>query len=426
MEYTPVDASGAPAPWSPASFVLPLRTVGQQLLSAFNTATVVEKEVRLTDLVLNGPEFDSRREAVMASETTMVRDTEAGLRYLVPDENGGERVVKEGFDTGKLFVLGGVFYDDSLDYPLPLAGVNYVDLDFRGHERQLNAFFGGVLGIVNYADPRFLGTKLDLGVDVFGLAIKTSDQLYRAEVEQSGEEVRELPATVSFNLGFPLGSFVKVSSDYRLEWHQYDRADATADDFVLPQDNLTQSLGAGVQFARSGYRLNLRGAWHRRSQWEFWGLPGNEEFDPSQKDYLTWEASVSKNWYFSSFRKLGLEINWADGQDLDRFSKYQFGFFGGNRVHGYQIGKVRAEEALAAHLTYGFEIGNLLRLDAVGDAAWATDKVSGLDRELLAGVGLQGIFMGPWETLISIDVGTPVAGPDDGVAVYLVFLKLFD
>lgn len=426
MEYTPVDANGAPAPWSPASFVLPLRTVGQQLLSAFNTATVVEKEVRLTDLVLNGPEFDSRRAAVMASDTTMVRDTEAGLRYLVPDENGGERVVKEGYDTGKLFVLGGVFYDDSLDYPLPLAGVNYVDLDFRGQERQLNAFFGGVLGIVNYADPRFLGTKLDLGVDVFGLAIKTSDQLYRGEVEQTREEVRELPATVSFNLGFPLGSFVKISSDYRLEWHQYERADATAADFVLPQDNLTQSLGLGVQFARSGYRLNLRGAWHRRSQWEFWGLPGNEEFDPSQKDYLTWEASASKNWYFSSFRKLGLELNWADGQDLDRFSKYQFGFFGGNRVHGYQIGKVRAEETLAAHLTYGFEIGNLLRLDAVGDAAWATDGVSGLDRELLAGVGLQGVFMGPWETLVSIDVGTPVAGPDDGVAVYLVFLKLFD
>jgi len=425
MEYTPVDAAGAPAAWSPASFVLPLRTVGQQLLSAFNTAVVVEKEVRLTGVVINGPEFDARREAVLASEATMVRDTDEGLRYLVPDEQGG-RVVKEGYDTGKLFILGGVFYDDSLDYPLPLAGVNYIDLAFRGPERQLNAFFGGVLGIVNYADPRFLGSKIDLGVDVFGFAIKTSDQLYRNEIEQPGEEVRERPARVTFNLGFPIGSFVKISTDYQLAWSQYFRADDTADDFVLPKDNLTQRLGLGIQFARSGYRLNLRGAWHDRSDWEFWGLPGNPEFDTRQKDYLTWEASASKNWYFSKFRKLGLEVNWAGGEDLDRFSKYQFGFFGGNRVHGYQIGKVRAEEALAAHLTYGFEIGNLLRLDAVGDAAWATDEVSGLDRELLAGVGLQGVFMGPWETLISLDVGTPVAGPDDGVAVYLVFLKLFD
>jgi len=426
MEYTPIDAAGAPAPWAPTSFVLPLRTVGQQLLSAFNTAVVVEKEVQLTQVVVNGPEFDSRREAVLASEATMVRDTDQGLRYLVPDEQGEGRVVKEGYDTGKLFLLGGVFYDDSLDYPLPLAGVNYVDLAFRAPERQLNAFFGGVLGIVNYADPRFLGSKLDLGVDVFGFAIKTSDQLFRDGFEQAGEEVRERPARVTFNLGFPLGNFVKISTDYQLAWSQYFRADATADEFVLPQDNLTQRLGLGIQFARSGYRLNLRGAWHDRSDWSFWGLPDNEEFDPKQKDYVTWEASASKNWYFSKFRKLGLELNWSGGQDLDRFSKYQFGFFGGNRVHGYQIGKVRAEEALAAHLTYGFEIGNLLRLDAVGDAAWATDEVSGLDRELLAGVGVQGVFMGPWETLISLDVGTPVAGPDDGVAVYLVFLKLFD
>ena len=426
LEYAPIDVHGQPAPWSADSFLLPLRTVGQQVLSVVNTATVVEKEVELTQVVVNGPEFDRRREAALASDATMVRDTTEGLRYLVKSEaGGGEREVKQGFDTNKLFGLAGVFYDDSLDYPLPLAGVNYFDLEFGGAKRQLNAFFGGVLGIVNYADPRFLGSRVDLGVDVFGLAIKTSDQLYRDEVEQPGEEVRELPARVTLNLGFPLGNFWKASTEYRLAWTAYDRADDTADDFVLPQDNLTQSLGLGLQFARSGYRLNLTGAWHSRSKWEFWGLPGNSEFDPAAEDYLTWEASASKNWYLSSFRKIGFEIDYAGGQDLDRFSKYQFGFFGGNRVHGYQIGKVRAEEAWAAHLTYGFEIGSLLRLDAVGDAAWATDEVSGLDHELLAGVGLQGTFMGPWETLISIDVGTPVAGPDDGVSVYLVFLKLF-
>jgi hypothetical protein len=427
MAYSPVGASGQPAPWSADSYFLPLRTTGQQILSVVNAATVVEKEVVLTQVAINGPGFDQRREAVLASEATMVRDTREGLRYLVKsDVAGGERTVKEGFDSSKLFGLAGVFYDDSLDYPLPLVGVNYFDLEFGGAKRQLNAFFGGVLGIVNYADPRFLGSKVDLGVDVFAFAIKTSDQLYRDEVEQPGEEVQELPARVTLNLGFPLGNFWKVSTDYQLAWTQYDRADDTADAFVIPQDNLTQRLGLGLQFARSGYRLNLRGSWHARSDWAAWGLPGNAEFDPDAEDYLTWEASAAKNWYLSGFRKIGFEVNYAGGQDLDRFSKYQFGFFGGNRVHGYQIGKVRAEEAFAAHLTYGFEIGSLLRLDAVGDAAWATDESSGLDRELLAGVGLQGTFMGPWETLISIDVGTPVAGPDEGVSVYLVFLKLFD
>ncbi|OQC35776.1 MAG: hypothetical protein BWX64_02317 [Acidobacteria bacterium ADurb.Bin051] len=118
-------------------------------------------------------------------------------------------------------------------------------------------------------------------------------------------------------------------------------------------------------------------------------------------------------------------MEYLGGSRLDRFSKYGFGIFGDSRVHGYQIGKIRAEEAVATHLSYGFEIGQLLRLDAVGDVAWATDRASGLHRETLAGVGVAGTFIGPWETIVNLDVGVPVAGPDSGLTVYIVFLKLF-
>jgi hypothetical protein len=428
IDYQPVAADGIEADWGPEATVLPLRTIGQQLLSVVNTATVVEREVVLSDVVVNGADYDRRREEVLASDVTMVRDTESGLRYLVPDEDGevGERVVKEGFDSSKLFVLGGVFYDESLDFPLPLAGVNYFDLNFRGGERQLNAFFAGVLGIVNYADPRFMGSTVDLGVDLFAIGVASSDTLFRGGIEQQGEEVEELPARITFNFGFPIGSFVKVSSSYRLAYSKFSRTKHTTEEFVLPSDHLRHQLSTRVQFARSGYRLSLDAAFNQRTDWEPWGLPGNSEYDPRAREYTTWEASAAKNWYLPGFRKIGLELNYLDGDRLDRFSKYQFGFFGGSRVHGYQIGKVRAEKALAAHATYGFEIGKLLRLDAVGDVAWATDSISGLDREMLAGVGIQGTFVGPWQTLVQLDVGSAVAGPDDGIVAYLVFLKLFD
>lgn len=427
LEYFPVDAAGAAAAWgAPDAFVLPLRTTGQQLLSVLNTATVVEREVRMTNVVVNGPDFDRRRAAALASDVTMVRDTEQGLRYLTAEgAPEGDRLVKDSFDTDRLFLLGGVFYDDSLDYPLPLAGINYFDLDFLGPEGQLNAFFGGVLAVVNYADPHLLGTKLDAGADLFAFAIETSDQLYRDGEESIGEEVQERPLRASLNLGYPLGSFVKLAARYQLGWSDFGRADDTAEEFVMPEDHTTQTLGLGLQFARAGYRLAIDGARSRRSSWEFWGLPGNPEFDSEHREYTTWEVSAAKNWYLPNFRKLGVELVASGGENLDRFSKYQFGFFGGNRVHGYQIGKVRAEESLAAHVTYGFEIGKLIRLDAVGDAAWATDETSGLDDELLAGLGFQGTFMGPWETIISMDLGVPVAGPDDGFVAYLVFLKLF-
>ena len=95
-------------------------------------------------------------------------------------------------------------------------------------------------------------------------------------------------------------------------------------------------------------------------------------------------------------------------------------------MHGYQSNKVRADEVLATHLTYGFDIANIFRLDLVGDAAWATEEISGLDQELLGGVGVVGTFLGPWKTVVNADVGFAVTGPDDGFAAYIAFLKLFD
>ena len=34
--------------------------------------------------------------------------------------------------------------------------------------------------------------------------------------------------------------------------------------------------------------------------------------------------------------------------------------------------------------------------------------------------------MGPWQTIVQIDLGAALAGPDDGFVAYVVFLKLFD
>jgi hypothetical protein len=180
------------------------------------------------------------------------------------------------------------------------------------------------------------------------------------------------------------------------------------------------------RFARSGYSLGFSGRFNQRSEWEPWGFAGNQDFSEAHKDYLLWSAAAAKTWHLPSFQKIGAELVYAGGDDLDRFSKYDFGFFGATRVQGYQSNRVRAEELWATHLSYGFEIGQAFRIDAVGDAAWATDEAAGLDQELLAGVGLQGTFIGPWQTVVNLDVGVPVAGPDDGFVAYVVFLKLFE
>jgi hypothetical protein len=425
LHYTPIDAAGNPAPWSSQSFVLPLRLVAQQILSVVNAATVVERETRLTNVKVNSPGFEQQRRQVESSDVTMVRDTEKGLRYLVKEDEQSERVVKEGFDTNKLFAAGGVFFDDALDYPLPLAGVNYFSFDFRGTGKQLNAFFAGALLTVNLAEPRLFGSRFDAGADLFALAVSTSDTFYRDDREVPEEEIEQRTASLGFKLGHPVGNFLKLNAHYELLSFNYGKADDTADGFVLPSDNLLHSLELSASFARSGYRFSTAGSYNRRSKWELWGLPGNPDFNEEKQDFLRWQVRASKNWYLPSFQKVGFELDYASGSDLDRFSKYQFGFFGGTRVHGYQSNRVRASEVYAGHLSYGFEIGQAFRLEAIADAALATDEDTGLDRELLGGVGLQGTFVGPWQTVVNLDVGVPVAGPDDGFVLYLVFLKLF-
>ncbi|MFP3941849.1 MAG: hypothetical protein ACLF0P_16260, partial [Thermoanaerobaculia bacterium] len=413
LHYTPVTAGGESLPWSAVApggegFVLPLRLTGQQLLSVVNATTLVERETILSDVEVNGPEFEERRLAVMASDATMVRDTERGLRYLVQEEGSAERVVQEEFDTGRLFALGGVFYDDALDYPLPLGGVNYFDFDFKETGNQLNAFFGGALLTVNYADPRLAGSRWDVGGDVFALAVPLTDQVYRGGEEVPGEEVERRTANVSVNAGRPLGSFVKLGAEYELTWVGYDSSDATAAEFTPPSDHLRHSVQLNGRFARSGYSLGLAGSFNRRSEWEPWGFAENPEFREDHEDYLLWSATLAKTWHLPGFQKIGAELVYAGGEDLDRFSKYGFGFFGDTRVQGYQSNRVRAEELVATHLSYGFEVGEFLRIDAVGDAAWATDEATGLQDELLAGVGVQGTFMGPWQTVVNLDVGVPV------------------
>ncbi|MCZ6727593.1 MAG: hypothetical protein O7A98_09615, partial [Acidobacteria bacterium] len=424
--YTPLDATGSATDWAAAAFTLPLRVVAQQIFSVLNATTNVEKETLLSEIKINAEDFYQRRKAVYDdSKTTVVRDTEHGLRYLVEDKETGERVVQDEFDRDRLFLVGGVFYDESLDFPLPLAGINYFSFDFRGTGMQANLFFAGVLALGNISNPDFLGSRWDLGASLFGIAIPFTNSIFRDGVESVEEEVDLQTSSLSFTLGRPIGNFTKVNLDYRLGLRNFSRTSDSADEFVVPEDHLQHTLGLSARYSRKGYRLRLDGSLNKRSDWASWGLPG-QAFDPDSDEFSRWGASLAKIFSLKGFKKIGLELEYLGGENLDRFSKYQFGFFADSSVHGYQSELVRAEEALGFHGTYGFEIGELLRLDFVADAVWATDEASSLDNELLGGVGIAGTFIGPWQTVVNLDFGVPVAGPDDdGFTLFLAFLKLF-
>ena len=423
--FTPVAENGEAAAWSPESYFLPTRIVGQQVWSVLNAAIQVERESVLSKIQINGGAFETDRQAALDSDKTIVRDTDEGLRYLVKDESG-ERVVQDEFETSRLFLAGGVFYDEGQDFPIPLAGINYLDLDFRDKGGQLNVLFAGPFLTANIAQPRVAGSKWDLGANFNGIFIDFGSELYRDGEEVAAEEIESRRSAVNLFLGRQLGNYAKLDFTFGVASLNYGRADDTDPDFVIPQDTLVQSTGVELTYSRSGYRFKVEGELNSRQDWEFWGLPGNTEFDQEQEDYLTWSVSLGKTWWLPKFTKFGIELEHLNGEDLDRFSKYDFGLFGAGSVAGYQNGLVTASEANGLHLTYGIGVSDLLQVEVELDAVWATDEDTGLDNELLAGVGLEGTVMGPWETILNFEVGVPVEGPGDGFSARLVFLKLFD
>ncbi|MEM7586786.1 MAG: hypothetical protein AAF560_25575, partial [Acidobacteriota bacterium] len=105
MTFSPVDENGQPAPWNRDSYFLPMRVVGQQLLSILNASVPVETQTTLSNVRINTEDFDQMREATLASDLTMVRDTDKGMKYLIKDDEGN-RVVQQKPDTDRYFLVG--------------------------------------------------------------------------------------------------------------------------------------------------------------------------------------------------------------------------------------------------------------------------------------------------------------------------------
>jgi hypothetical protein len=423
--FSPVDENGEAAEWSREAYVLPTRSRGQQLQSILNASVQVERETELTGIAVNRGGFEDRLAAAWASDETMLRDTPDGLRYLEAQEDG-TRTVQEGFDEDRWFLVGGVYYDDTLDFPLPLAGVNYFSNNFRDSDTQFNFFFAGALMNLNWADPSFFGSRWDAGVSGFGFFFPRTLDLYRDGVEQKQEAVKNVAGRFNFFLGRPLNAYAKLDFNLTLGYEQFSEGDDTAEDFVLPQDTFTTSFATEFSYSRNGWRLGLEGRAFQRSDWEFWGLPGNTEYDPDHESYLKWNASLTKTFWLDDFMKLGVQYEHLGGERLDRFSKYDFDVFSDGSVAGYTSGIVTATRADVVRLDYGFNLGEVIRIGVQGDAAWATDDDTGLDAEFLAGVSASGTVVGPWQTLVNFEVGVPVAGPAENFTARIAFLKLWD
>ncbi|MBC8646550.1 MAG: hypothetical protein H7X85_05275, partial [Thermoanaerobaculia bacterium] len=291
-------------PDSPEVF-LPLEIRGQQVFSTAGRTTAIERLVTMTKVRINPPDFEATRAAEHASASQMVRDTEKGLRYLIPDPaKPATRIVEEKVSRKSTFGLLGAFYDDSLDYPLPLLGIQHFNFDLWGKGKQLTVFFGGALLTGNYTDPSLFGSRFDLGADVFAVAFPFGDPSYRGGEEVIEEKVQRLPAVLQVNIGRPLGPYLKTSLGIFTRHDNYQRHEDTGAGFVIPNDTLTSGAELRVVANVSGFNAALQASYARRHTWEDWGTPGGDDWDPRHRDFFQYNLVLSKDHYFRGFRKL--------------------------------------------------------------------------------------------------------------------------
>jgi hypothetical protein len=404
------------------------RITGTQIYTTTGRSLVVNRTVDFSGFQINGEDFAARRASAYASVHPILRDTEVGFRYLRRTADG-ERVVEPSISPDQLFWLGGVFYDPSLETPVPYAGVNYFSFDWRGTRTQMNLFFAGALVAFNASRPGLGGTRLEAGVDLFAAAFDATDRIFVGGEEVAGLGIDRKSPSVRAFLAAPLGGFWRLRGGYELAWQLFSHDEDTAPEVVVPVDTFVHTLTAEISFNRRGWSLGSFGSVSRRADWEPWGTPAEVAgFDPEARDYRAWGVNAAKEFYLPYFQKLRLQAEWMAGRDLDRFSAFQFNFFG-TRLRGFSGSGLRFDRGGTARAIYSFDLGSIVRVDLALDHARVRDPFAAAEYQSHTGVGLAGTFPGPWGTLLNLDWGyalhSDLPALEGEQEIQFFFLKLF-
>ncbi len=423
------------------------RVDGQQIFSAAGRNLVLNREIEFSAFRINGSDFEAARQMAYQSDRQMLRDTDQGLRYLEKTEDGGRRVNADTRDS-TLFGIIGVFNQEGLDYPVPLAGVNYFDYRVRGRDLQINAFIAGLVNTFTLTNPSVFDRRIDATVEALLFIPNITDRYTLNGEERRESNVDERFQSLSGSLGGALGNFFKVKSTYWLEYVNYSVDDDT-DTFVLPSDTIVQSLGLRWDFNRRAWSLSASGRRSYRADWEPWGdttpptgstpidfpaapcnSPGScfDDFDPDQDTYERYRFNISRQFFLPFFQKLRFAGTWMTGSNLDRFSQFKFQFFG-TRLAGLSGSGVRFDRGGIARAQYSFNIAEVVRFNASFEHARVKDTLTTNEYNSFSGIGISGTFLGPWSSLIQFDIGVTVQADFEDLEgnneVQLILLKFF-
>lgn len=298
----------------------------------------------------------------------------------------------------------GILVDPSLAFPLPIFGINYLDFDFGGPDSQLAMLFGGVLAALNVQKPKLGNTPFDASIDFFGIAVPATDRLFVDGEEVESQNVLTWPITTGMNVGWQATPFQKLSAHYQFRFDAYVSDRETAEAFELPDSTMTHGVGLGYEFRRWGYSFVGAATHFRRASWSAWGLDEGSGLPEPEPDYTRYSVSLSRDLYYG-FHKIHMNVAYFGGENLDRFSRYQFGMFDDTRIHGVPASGLRFDSLALARGSYSFNIFDQYRLDLFFEHGRGRDLSIDRSWQPVTGLGAAVNVRAPYDTILRADVG---------------------
>jgi hypothetical protein len=378
--------------------------------------TPIERVLAIDRHEINDPNFIERRAAAYASNHVMLRDTDAGYRYLKREPgpsgvSGPEQwqpVIDEPAERVRTIALG-VIVDPNITHPLPFAGVSYVDFNLFGTGTQFNGFFGGTFGQLAFSVPSVRGSRWQIAGRASAIASAFNDRAFIGGLERYEQNIRQRPAHASVWAVRPLTSRVSFRVGYELDYTDYARADSTAPGFVIPVSQVVHGLRVAVEGQRRGWNASAWWAPAIRQNWRPWGPQDNEAYRPGHRDFQRYGASLTRSVIVAPTLVARAEGVWMDGRDLDRFSRYSFGAFD-NRLRGYPGALIRYDRGAVLRGAMAWTAGSRLRFDAFADSAFVHDPGLGDGLRPFTGIGLAVEVPAPFGTLVAAEWGFGVQG----------------
>jgi len=381
----------------------------------------LERRYRFGEYAINTDGFGGRLAAARASDDPMFRDTENGLRNL--RKQGTERVVDPNVSKQIRALLGGVLYDGSRTYPVPLAGISWIDFDFRKTGQQFTAFFAGPIFAGNLSKQ--VNKQFRWGIDLSLNALPSTNYEYADDKEVPSARVQGFGEAVGGLLSFQPTPWLELSTQIDLLYDHFRAASETDPAYRIPSSGITFDVYGQAKFNRRGFSSTTAVEHGRRSGWTEYG-PADDPA-PFYPNWTRYFVETSQHLFVGKLTRGGVSAAYYGGRDLDRFSRYSPSFFGRPTINGLPNGADTFDEIITAGAYYGFNVMDMAKLQGDYTHAWTRNLDEGTGLRQFDGLNVSIGMAGPIGTFVQGSIAVALRGDLDRYprrwGIYLVFLK---